>query len=129
MGGRGGAIVNEISVEDFCRSKGVEIIHPQLLSLAEKIELIGEADIVIGRPGTSFCNLMFRRNLAPVRCIYLHGLDPEMVRTVQACTLIDDQLGTKSSFIDCLRRLDGDPAKSLVCDVDKAIAGLKQLLG
>lgn len=58
--------MNEIHVEDFCRSKGVEIVHPQLLTLAEKIEVISEANMIIGRPGTSFLNLMFRRNPAPL---------------------------------------------------------------
>lgn len=44
-------------------------------------------------------------------------------------TQLDTALGNKSSFIDCLSRLDGDPSKALVCDVDKAIAGLREVLG
>jgi hypothetical protein len=128
--GRAGAIMNEIPVEDFCRSKGVEIIHPQLLTLAEKIEVISEANMIIGRPGTSFLNLMFRRNSAPARCIYLgSSQDQLMVEIEKRFPKFDVALGNKYSFIDCLRRLDGDPSKTLVCDVDKAIAGLKQVLG
>lgn len=125
-----GAIVNEIPVEDFCHSKGVEIIHPQLLTLAEKIEVISEANMIIGRPGTSFLNLLFRRNPAPARCIYLGcSQDQLMLDTLRVHTQLDSALGNKSSFIDCFSRLDGDPSKSLVCDADKAIAGLKQVLG
>jgi len=124
------AIVNEIHVEDFCRSKGVEIVHPQLLTLAEKIEVISEANMIIGRPGTSFLNLMFRRNPAPSWCIYLWGSQVQlMVDILRGHTQLDIALGNKSSFIDCLSRLDGDPSKTLVCDVDKAIAGLREVLG
>jgi hypothetical protein len=125
-----GAIMNEVPVEDFCRSRGVEIVHPQFLTLAEKIQKISEADVVIGRPGTSFANLLFRRNQASAQCIYLGGSQDQLMNDlVSISTGCDAAVGRKSTVIDCLMRLDGDTKKSLVCDVDKAIAGLKQVLG
>ena len=113
---------NEATVENFCRSRGIEIVHPERLSLPDQIKIISEAGMLIGFPGSAFHTVMLRRSLAPIRCIYLSGgFEHNSIR------IIDSAMGNESSYIDCcVHKRSG---RIYSCDARKAISGLRKLLG
>ena len=113
---------NEAAVEDFCRSRGFEIVYPERLSLPDQIKIISEAGMLIGFPGSAFHTVMFRRSLAPLRCIYLSGgLEHHSI------PIIDSAMGNESYYVDCC--VHKRAGRIYTCDAQKAISGLKELLG
>jgi len=63
-------LVNEAEIEAVMAAQGIEIVHPQELSLVEQIALLNGAPAILGTTGSAFHTSLFAQ--APVRIIGLN---------------------------------------------------------
>jgi capsular polysaccharide biosynthesis protein len=55
----GRVVTNEPELIQLCRSFGLRIVRPEMMSLREQIELFRTAELFVGVKGAAFANLMF----------------------------------------------------------------------
>ena len=84
----GRTILGEEAVEQYCRSRGFLVVHPERMSLRNQVQLFNTHETFVGVLGSAFHSTLFRL-VGPARHVYLY----DSGRARPTYRLIDELMG------------------------------------
>lgn len=117
---RGRYVRNAAAVEAVCRERGFEVVDPDLMDLAEQVEVFSGARYVVGPHGAGLVNLLWRRG-APASLLELFPPESTPAHYQWLCR----SFGFTWSG---LRGDGGSAADGFTVDPDRVAAALDRLL-
>ena len=99
-------VVNEGDLEDFLMRKGIQVEHPQFLTLREQVGLVNEHEIIIGLSGSALHTILFAR--MPKKLIHLCS---SAINTTFA--LLDSACNNDAVYLNCVKGTKGEASIDL----------------
>lgn len=120
--------VNEEQLEKVLVDKGFQIVHPQMMSLGEVVEIVNQSSIIVGAMGSAMHNTLFRKEADSLITLtlahHLPGINSSMIERccgvknnlyIRSCEEVTQDAGPSSLYFDISRCLEGvDRALSLL---------------
>jgi hypothetical protein len=118
--------VNEKRLEDILKNHGFGIFHPQEMSLADQIDILNRAEIIVGTEGSAFHTMLFSEISGKTILCLTHG-EPESTYIG-----IDRICEADSKYINCMYPhplcLKSHRIKDTIIDIPKACQGIMQYI-